>query len=176
LSYRLPRINRNRPTIISWAQLAVHFGNDGANIRKFRQTIRDSWERQVSAVYPEARAEFDTTAVRLYASPAPLARQPLRLISVLQANAPLPMPTVPAPTSATDFLGVLRTALGETHARHWLSDAVLEDSTDGPALHVGTQFKADFIRRTFVLEIERAAVVCGLAPPPAILANKRPAH
>ena len=50
----------------------VHFGNDGKNIRKFRQTVRDAWERHVSAVYPEARAEFDTTAIRLHVSPPPL--------------------------------------------------------------------------------------------------------
>ena len=81
LSYRLPRINKTRPILISWPQLAVHFGNEGNNIRKFRQTIRDAWERQVSAVYPEARAEFDTTAICLYASPAPLARRPLRLVA-----------------------------------------------------------------------------------------------
>jgi hypothetical protein len=29
LSYRLPRINKSRPTLLSWQQLAVHFGNDG---------------------------------------------------------------------------------------------------------------------------------------------------
>ena len=67
LAYRLPRISRKRPAAISWQQLAVHFGNDGRNIRKFRQTIRDARERHVSAVYPEARADFDTL-VRLYAS------------------------------------------------------------------------------------------------------------
>ena len=72
LAYRLPRINPKRPATISWQQLAVHFGNDGKNIRKFRQTVRDAWERQVSAVYPEARADFDTTIIRLHASPAPL--------------------------------------------------------------------------------------------------------
>ena len=73
LAYRLPRISPKRPRM-SWQQLAVHFGNEGHNIRKFRQTVRDAWERQVSAVYPEARAEFDTTIIRLHASPAPLQR------------------------------------------------------------------------------------------------------
>ena len=66
LAYRLPRINARRPATLSWQQLAVHFGNDGTNIRKFRQTVRDAWQRQVSAVYPEARADFDTTIIRLH--------------------------------------------------------------------------------------------------------------
>jgi hypothetical protein len=69
LAYRLPRLNPKRLATISWQQLAVHFGNDGRHIRKFRQTVRDAWERQVSAVYPEARADFDTTVIRLYPSP-----------------------------------------------------------------------------------------------------------
>ena len=60
LAYRLPRITKSRPALLSWPQLATHFGNEGNHIRKFRQTIRDAWERHVSAVYPEARAEFDT--------------------------------------------------------------------------------------------------------------------
>ena len=72
LAYRLPRINPKRPATLSWEQLAVHFGNEGRNIRKFRQTVRDAWERQVSAVYPEARADFATTVIRLQSSPAPL--------------------------------------------------------------------------------------------------------
>ena len=72
LAYRLPRINPKRPATISWQQLAVHFGNDGKNPRKFRQTVRDAWEHHVSAVYPDARADFETTIIRLHASPAPL--------------------------------------------------------------------------------------------------------
>ncbi len=79
LAYRLPRVPGNRPAVLGWRQLAVHFGNEGKNIRKFRQTIRDAWDRHVSAVYPEARAEFDTMAVRLHASPPPLERRAIRL-------------------------------------------------------------------------------------------------
>ena len=75
LAYRLPRINPKRPATLSWQQLAVHFGNEGTNIRKFRQTVRDAWQRHVSAVYPEAHADFDTTVIRLLASPAPLERR-----------------------------------------------------------------------------------------------------
>jgi len=174
LSYRLPRIVKNRPTLLSWNQLAVHFGNDGNNIRKFRQTIRDAWERQVSAVYPEAKAEFDTAAIRLYASPAPLQRRPLRLAAVNAA--PLPAPVAAdddAQPVTVDFLSAFRAAIGETQAKLWLSDASLEYTEDGPALLVGSQFKADYIRGTFGADILRAAGACDLAKLPAVTSRKR---
>lgn len=174
LSYRLPRINKTRPTLISWPQLAVHFGNEGNNIRKFRQTIRDAWERQVSAVYPEARAEFDTTAIRLYASPAPLARRPLRLVTGTALADPPPIAVANDGTTPPDFLSTLRELLGPTHAKHWLDDAAMEDQAEGPALCAGSKFKADYIRRTFMLEINRAASVSGLAASPPIVAPRRP--
>ena len=173
LSYRLPRINKTRPTLISWPQLAVHFGNEGNNIRKFRQTIRDAWERQVSAVYPEARAEFDTAAIRLYASPAPLARRPLRLVTGTALDVPLQIATANAGAVPPDFLSTLRKVLGATHAKHWLEDAAMEDQADGPDLCAGSKFKADYIRRTFTLEISRAASACGLAASPFIV-ERRP--
>ena len=116
LAYRLPRLSKNRPVLISWPQLAVHFGNEGKNIRKFRQTIRDAWDRHVSAVYPDARAEFDTTAVRLYPSPAPLSRRPLSLVSV--AAVPKTVPAEPSPPVPGDaFLAALRATLGAALAR-----------------------------------------------------------
>jgi hypothetical protein len=174
LSYRLPRINKTRPTIISWSQLAVHFGNEGNNIRKFRQTIRDSWERQVSAVYPEARAEFDTAAIRLYASPAPMARRPLRLVTGTNLGEPAQIDMAIDGAVSSDFLRTLRDILGATHAKHWLDDAAMENQPDGPALCAGSQFKADYIRRTFMLEINRAASVCGLTASPCIVARRRP--
>jgi hypothetical protein len=173
LSYRLPRISKNRPTLLSWSQLAVHFGNDGDNIRKFRQTIRDSWERQVSAVYPEAKAEFDTTAIRLYASPAPLQRRPLRLASIGKVPDPAPVPAEIAKPEEDDFLTALRAALGETHAKHWLSDASFEPNEEGLALIVGSQFIADYVRRTFTIEIIRTAEKCGLVTPPLITSRSR---
>jgi hypothetical protein len=175
LSYRLPRINKTRPALISWPQLAVHFGNEGNNIRKFRQTIRDAWERQVSAVYPEARAEFDTTAIRLYASPAPLARRPLRLVTGTTQAEPVQIATANDTEVPPDFLTTLRGILGATHAKHWLDDAAMEDQPHGPpALGAGSKFKADYIRRTFMLEINRAAVACRLTASPCIVARQRP--
>lgn len=169
LAYRLPRISRNRPALLSWAQVAVHFGNEGQNIRKFRQTIRDAWDRQVSAVYPEARAEFDTAAVRLFASPAPLERRPLRLASVTALPAPTPGAT--PPPSPAPFLAALRTALGETLARVWLADVEFENSGDGPVLVAASRFKADYIRQTFGIELERVAKACSLPATPLVRAR-----
>ena len=64
----------------------MHFGNEGKNIRKFRQTIREAWDRHVSAVYPDARAEFDTTADTAVSLPCPAGNGvPLSLVSVRPA-------------------------------------------------------------------------------------------
>ncbi len=167
LAYRLPRIGKGRPTLLSWPQLATHFGNEGKNIRKFRQTIRDAWERHVSAVYPEARAEFDTTAIRLYGSPAPLQRRALSLVP--PPSAPPPPPAAPDPV---DLLQTLRAAIGETLARAWLVDATVEATEDGPVLVVGSRFKADYIRENFGVQLERAAKACRLLATPIIVARK----
>jgi hypothetical protein len=167
LAYRLPRIGKGRPALLSWPQLATHFGNEGKNIRKFRQTIRDAWERHVSAVYPEARAEFDTTAIRLYGSPAPLQRRALSLVP--PPSAPPPPPAAPDPV---DLLQTLRAAIGETLARAWLVDATVEATEDGPVLVVGSRFKADYIRENFGVQLERAAKACRLSATPIIVARK----
>jgi len=82
---------------------------------------------QVSAVYPEAKAEFDTTAIRLYASPAPLQRRPLRLASVSNIPEPVPVPTETEKPKEDDYLRAFRAALGETppsigfRMPHWRS-------------------------------------------------------
>ena len=166
LAYRLPRVPGNRPAVLGWRQLAVHFGNEGKNIRKFRQTIRDAWDRHVSAVYPEARAEFDTMAVRLHASPPPLERRAIRLKLVGADMSP------DAPAEAArpdkDFLNELRKALGPSLAKSWLSDAAMATGEDGPILMIGTRFKADYIRQTFGIELERTASACGLDHVPAV--------
>jgi hypothetical protein len=177
LAYRLPRISKARPSLLSWSQLAVHFGNDGNNIRKFRQTIRDAWERHVSAVYPEARAEFDTTAIRLFASPAPLQRRALRLVNataVADSPPPVPSPQPPAqPVSPRNVLDAFKEAVGETLARAWLSDASLEPGDEGASLLVGSRFKADYIRQNFGVHLDRVARECGLERAPAITSRGR---
>ncbi len=171
LAYRLPRINKARPATLSWQQLAVHFGNDGNNIRKFRQTVREAWDRHVSAVYPEARAEFDTTAIRLHASPAPLQRRTLRLASVSVK------PAEADTRSATDdnqFLTTLRRLLGETTMRHWLSDAEFVVENGVPTLVVGSTFKADYIRQQYGLQLDRAAQECCMTQTPSLSVRRRP--
>ncbi len=170
LAYRLPRIGKARPTLLSWPQLATHFGNEGNHIRKFRQTIRDAWERHVSAVYPEARAEFDTAAIRLYASPAPLQRRALSLASVN----PSPPEPLPPPAPQNHLLQSLRDAIGASLARAWLADATLEAGEDGFVLVLGSRFKADYVRMNFAVQFERAAQACGLSAAPTITARTRP--
>ncbi|MGH7044225.1 MAG: replication protein RepA [Acetobacteraceae bacterium] len=173
LAYRLPRITKARPALLSWSQVAVHFGNEGNNLRKFRQTIRDAWDRQVSAVYPDARVAFDTSGVRLYASPAPLQRRPIRLALVNATETSVP--EISAPQPVYDFLVAFRAALGESDARAWLSDAAIEPTDGGPVLFVGSRFKADYIRQTFGGELQRAAKTCGFSVAPAVQARARPA-
>jgi hypothetical protein len=172
LAYRLPRINKAGPSLLSWAQLAVHFGNEGTNIRKFRQTVRDAWERHVSAVYPDARAEFDTTAIRLYASPAPLQRRALRLVDTSPAP-PKPPPIIEQPGDA--FLRALKLALGRAVAAAWLSDATIETDDDGEKIVVGSRFKADYIKQNFGSQLDRAARDCGLPRTPQVSSRSRSA-
>jgi hypothetical protein len=172
LAYRLPRI-KGRPALLSWPQLATHFGNEGHNIRKFRQTIRDAWERHVSAVYPEARAEFDTAAIRLFPSPAPMQRRVLRLVeSKVQAPELQPAASI---SPATAFLRGLKGVLGDVDARAWLGDAEMEATDDGFVLVVGSRFKADYIRQHFGPQLDRVAKVCALGATPLIQARARAA-
>jgi hypothetical protein len=172
LAYRLPRIGKGRTALLSWPQLAVHFGNDGKNIRKFRQTVRDAWERHVSAVYPEARAEFDTTAIRLYGSPAPLQRRAIRLASV-NDSAP-PAPALPA-SADRGFLVCLKAVCGPVLSRAWLADATFEALADGPTLLVGSRFKADYIRQNFAVQLDFATKDSDLSTRPIIAARPRSA-
>ena len=175
LAYRLPRINNGRPALLSWPQLATHFGNEGKNIRKFRQTIREAWERHVSAVYPEARAEFDTTAIRLYGSPAPLQRRAISLASVTELPAASPAEPAAVLTAASDnVLDVLRAALGPVLARAWLADAALLSDDAGAIIAVGSRFKADYVRQNFADQLDRAAKACGLPCAPAVTVHHRP--
>ena len=174
LAYRLPRVTGARPAMLSWHQLAVHFGNEGKNVRKFRQTIREAWDRHVSAVYPEARVEFDTMAVRLYASPAPLQRRAVQL-KLVAADETAVTPIAPAQPDQ-NFLRALSKELGASMAKSWLSDAVLSTVAEGPILLVGTKFKADYIRQTFEAQLQRAATACGLGCAPSVGTRPIPAR
>ncbi|HYZ62278.1 MAG TPA: replication protein RepA [Acetobacteraceae bacterium] len=171
LAYRLPRINAKRPAQLSWQQLAVHFGNEGSSIRKFRQTVRDAWERQVSAVYPEARAEFDSTVIRLYPSPAPL-----RQARVKGAALTLVPPTDAEGTeSAQDvpsrFLAALADRLGKAEAQSWLAGVRLVQDGDEWQLVAPTSFKADWIRAHFLQALEHARAAAGLERVPLVVAR-----
>jgi Plasmid encoded RepA protein len=179
LAYRLPRINPKRPATISWQQLAVHFGNDGKNIRKFRQTVRDAWERHVSAVYPDARADFDTTIIRLHASPAPLQQKfvpgaHLRLASDDNGTATEPAVRAYATADgevARTFMTAFAEAIGRPQANTWLKDAGL-DRVDGEwILFAPTRFSAHWIATRFDQELRRAAAAAGLPNTPAVHAQ-----
>jgi hypothetical protein len=182
LAYRLPRINPKRPVAISWQQLAVHFGNEGKNIRKFRQTVRDAWERQVSGVYPEARADFDTTLIKLYASPAPLQQKlvsgaHLKLAYDDKGTGPLSSsPGIAEPTGGEDvasrFMTAMAEALGASEARAWLKDATLENVDGGWVLFTSTRFIAHWIATRFDQSLRRAALIGGLAETPPVRARQ----
>jgi Plasmid encoded RepA protein len=169
LAYRLPRVSSKRPASLSWEQLAVHFGNDGKNIRKFRQTIRDAWERHVSAVYPEARAEFDTTVVKLHASPAPLQQKlvqgaHLRLIGTDETGTPeAPQAASATGGKAEQFFAKLREMLGEAEFNPWFKRAVLEAGESEWRLLLERRFHADYIKGQYRLQLDRAARLVGIA-------------
>ena len=181
LAYRLPRISPKRPAAISWQQLAVHFGNDGKNIRKFRQIVRDAWERQVSAVYPEARADFDTTLVRLYASPAPLQQKLIPGAHLKLAaddkgtDSGQPSPAPPDPSSIpTKFMAALAKEFGAVETRIWLKDATLENDGDEWVLLTATPFIASWITSRFDQALRRAAAAADIEQAPRVRARSGP--
>ena len=180
LAYRLPRVSAKRPALMSWQQLAVHFGNSGKNIRKFRQTMRDAWERHVSAVYPEARADFSTTQIKLYASPAPLQQ---KLISGFQLDV---RPEVTAPPASRSprlsaasgqdtigqrFLDELTKVLGPVESKAWLKDASMEESNGEWILCAGSRFLAHWIAARFDQALRHAASAVGLNDVPRVRAR-----
>jgi len=179
LAYRLPRINSKRPATISWQQLAVHFGNDGKNIRKFRQTVRDAWERQVSGVYPDARADFDTTVIRLHASPAPLQQRLVTgahlRVATDENGSDQAIPVLASSTAAVDvsarFLAALTTDLGGTEARVWLRDVRLEYRDEEWTLLAPTKFVAHWIGTRFDQSLRRAAIAAALPSVPRVQAR-----
>src|SRR5262249_42426617 len=153
-------------------------GNDGRHIRKFRQTIRDAWERQVSAVYPEARADFDTTVIRLHASPPPLQQKLVR-----GRHLRVVTDDTGTPASSRDdegphdvpmsqrFLPALAADVGAEAARAWLKGLVLEQHDGIWILTAATRFSADWIRAHFDQALRRTAAKIGLAEPPLVRAR-----
>lgn len=156
--------------------MAAHFGNEGTHIRKFRQTVRDAWERHVSAVYPEARAEFDATLIRLYASPAPLSRivvkgADLRLVGTAEKSvgAAPNVPTTDAKSTPALFMAALRGELGAVQAQLWLAEATLEPDGEDWTLMLPTRFKADWMRGQFLQALEKARRAAGLTRLPEVM-------
>jgi hypothetical protein len=74
LAYRLQRITGDRPSSLSWAQLAAHLGSAAESPRKFRQSLRQSWDL-VSGVYPNARVDFSGPVIKMWASPPPVEKR-----------------------------------------------------------------------------------------------------
>ncbi len=177
LAYRLPRIGAKRAATLSWQQLAVHFGNDGKNIRKFRQTIRDAWERLVSGVYPEARADFDTTIIRLYPSPAPLQQKLIPGASLKILAPPTDANGTPAEVSSpgpveTDearFLAALQRLITPADFRSWFRSTRLVFDGGQPVLLASSSFVASHLRAHFALPLRRAAESIGLGAPVEIV-------
>jgi len=177
LAYRLPRINPKRPAAITWQQLAVHFGNDGNNIRKFRQTVRDAWERQVSGVYPEARADFDTTLIRLHASPAPLQQKlvPGVRLALTTDDKGTGTELPPSASGVVDttaiparFMTALAAVLGAPEAKVWLKDVALMDDDGVWVIETGSKFVAHWIKTQFESALQRATKEAGLAEQPRV--------
>lgn len=178
LAYRLPRVQPKRPASLSWQQLAIHFGNDGTNIRKFRQTIREAWDHHVSGVYPGARADFDTTLIRLYASPAPLQKRllPSAHLSLVQEGKTDEKGSDALKEEASNqvterFMAALAAALGPVESRAWFGDARLEEIEGKWRLTVGTRFKAAWIREKLTAVLEKGAITAGLPETPEIISR-----
>src|SRR5262249_44073223 len=144
-------------------------------IRKFRQTVRDAWERQVSAVYPEARAEFDTTVIRLHASPPPLQQKPVRGAHLAVVTDDTRTPPSPSDGGDADrarhFIAALTHSIGAVAARTWLKDAALEQVDGEWTLLTATRFSADWIRGHLDQALRQAAAAVGLTVAPAVRAR-----
>jgi hypothetical protein len=177
LAYRLPRINAKKPASLSWQQLAAHFGNGGTNIRKFRQTVRDAWDRQVSGVYPEAHAEFGTGMVRLFASPAPLQRTltpGLRLVTSALAATDDDGTARPTPDNmAGKLMAALCARLAPNVVRMWIKETEFEERDGAWHLVAQSAFKADWIRRNHSIELQRVAESFELAEPLQVTAARK---
>lgn len=110
LAYRLQRISGDRPCVVSWIQLASHLGSAAESPRKFRQSIRQSWDL-VSAVYPNARVDMNGHVIRMWSSPPPVEKKligaHLQLIrpagkTAASVEKPAPSKAPSVPTSASE--------------------------------------------------------------------------
>ena len=127
----------------------------------------------------QAKADFDTTLIRLYASPAPLQQKLIsgaQLQVVADAKGALsPTLTNPVQPATGDiqarFMAAMTDALNPAEARAWLKDVTLEEVDGTWVLLVRTRFVAHWIATQFDQVLRRAASAAGLAAPPAVLAR-----
>jgi hypothetical protein len=195
LAYRLPRINPQRPASLSWTQLANHFGNDGKNIRKFRQIIREAWDKHVSAVYPQAKAEFDTGLIRLYSSPAPVPRKTLLSVITPSGEPTTSRPKLdgaagkkadlknvsanlddmpPDDAMKARFFDALEKRIGSADMKSWFSATNLiapvqeEADEDQWVLTVPSKFQAKWVADNFIQALEYASRKAGFTKSPRI--------
>lgn len=114
-AYRLQRISGDRPSMLSWSQLATHLGNAAESPRKFRQTIRQSWDL-VSGVYPNARVDLSGAVIKMWSSPPPVEKRMigphLHLVKGDQETCAIPQ----APASETKSLPAATLPLSKTKA------------------------------------------------------------
>ena len=177
LAYRLPRVSAKKPAVLSWDQVATHFGNDGKNIRKFRQTLRDAWDRQVSAVYPEARCDFGTSAVRLFGSPAPLQQKLVPGFTLIttptdaEGTASVVGEVELAPVTDR-FLRALQVKLGASQTRMWLAGASAEERDGDLVLILPKAFAASYLRANCDADLRYAAEQCGRKSTPIVETSK----
>jgi hypothetical protein len=182
LVYRLPRLQR--PAVLSWAQVASHFGNDYRNLRQFRHEMRKLLPKVLEA-YPGARVDMDGSLVRLLPSQPAVARSrtgwTAALAKVLDnmpdkvsdkppgggrgVRASSEAPGARGASSTCALMPKFAKALGahlETKTVNaWLSDARFEDRPDGLTLVCGSAFKADYVRAHFHTVIALAASQLG---------------
>jgi len=176
LAYRLPRINPKRPALLSWQQLASHFGNDGTNIRKFRQTVRDAWERQVSAVYPEARAEFDGIVIRLHASPAPLQHTAIGRPKLTLVSPTIEMAddkSTPDANVPERFFAAITAVVGAADAKAFFRNTQLVCEDGVWRLKAPSRFIADWITGHFSVALDRARQSVELKHTPEVVVAAR---
>jgi hypothetical protein len=170
LAYRHPRINPKRPSALSCQQLAMHFGNDRTNIREFRQTVRDVWERQVSGSIrkhgPISTARsFGFTPRRLQRRLVPGAHITLvtddKVRRRLHSQRPRRRRRWNPGCLSNSMPRWQRTSV-------WLSDMQLELTNDGWVVTTTTHFKAHWIRTRFDQALDRATTAAGLSARPEV--------
>lgn len=183
LVYRLSRLQK--PAVLSWEQLAVHFGNDYANLRQFRYELRKLLPK-VLAFYPGARVDMSDGLVRLYPSPPAVQRSRVAFLHPVErpeapANSKPAMPkaserlAIPA-AGALDqrFFEAVRSVIEAKTFISWFATTRVADAGDGTVLVAPSVFAADWIRNNFGFALAAGAQALGLERIEVIGPSKRP--